>query len=180
MGNRIAMRAGHPGFGRQGIKRLTEWAAIVNTAPTALAANSFSLLTSLTGADLSPIIPSTLVRIRGQIMMQSDQDTTHEAQIGSLGIAIVQDVARAAGGASLPDPFLDAGDDTWLYWTSLMSAGERGAGTVVGSVPFSVDLDAKSMRKIVDGDALIVMLANHNPTTGIFVAFQARFLFLLH
>jgi len=173
------LRPGHPGFSGKG-GRLTEWAAIVATTEVTVAADSFALLTAFTGADLSPLVPATLVRIRGEIMMRSDQSAADEQQIGSLGIGVVQDVARIAGAASLPDPLLDAGDEVWLYWQSLLSAGETGAGTVIGSTPKTYTIDSKAMRKVVDGESLVVMVANHAAGHGFKIAFQARFLFLLH
>jgi len=176
----VKLRSGHPGFHNKSARRLTEWAAIVATGSVVVAPDSDVALTALTGADLAPLVPCTLIRIRGEIMVASDQSSADELQLGSLGIGIVQDVARAVGMASTPSPFLDAGDEVWLYWRSLMSRGEKGAGTVIGTMTRNYEIDAKAMRKITDGDSLIVNVSNHNAANGFNVAFQSRFLFLLH
>jgi len=160
-------------------KRLTEWASLTNTAPAVIAASTFSLLGSFTAVELGTVVPATLVRIRGQILLQSDQNITYEEVVGSLGIAVVKEEARAAGAASLPDPFASAGNDFWLYWVSLMWAGLQSDGAVT-TIPLSIEVDAKAMRKFADGDAIVVMVANHHGANGLKIGFQGRFLFLLH
>jgi len=177
---RIVSRQTRQSFQPARARRLTEWASITTVAAINIAAGSDLLLTSLTAADLSPLVPATLVRVRGEMVFSSDQNSADEIQIGSYGIGVVQDAARAAGPPSIPSSLVDAGDDLWLNWQSMMTRGEGGAGTVIGSTPKTYTLDAKAMRKIVDGEAIIVAVSNHSATTGIQVMFQARFLFLLH
>ncbi len=160
-------------------RRLTEWTSITNTVATAIAANTFSVVGSFTGAALAAIVPATLVRIRGNLVFSSDQAGSDEDQIGSIGVAVIKEPARSAGGAALPDPLQDAAADYWLYWSSLVNRGKR-ASANAGSDNFFLDIDGKAMRKVEDGDALVVMVANHHATFGMSIAWNMRFLWLLH
>ena len=175
----ISLRPGSRVLRGSSVRRLTEWASIVTTQFVNIAANTFTSLVDLDAAILEPLVPCTLVRIRGEIMIQGDNPTLGETQVGSLGIAKVLD---SNVGASLPDPFLDAGNDMWLYWRSLLSSGKTAfqvAADTVGTRQH-YEIDAKAMRKFVDGDKLQVMVSNHHAADAFEILFQARFLFLLH
>ncbi len=175
--SRLTRQSFRPGGGA---RRLTEWAAIVATTSVNVGANTDILLTSLTGLDLEPLVPCTLVRIRGEILFDADQNASDETQLGSLGIGVVQDAARVVGPPSIPSAFVDAGDEVWMYWRSLMNHGAEGIVVSTNYPPARYDIDAKAMRKIVDGEALIVAVSNHSALFGFRIMFQARFLFLLH
>ena len=165
----------HPGKAR----RLSEWTSITNSADQVIPANTFSLVGSFTGAILAAIVPATLVRVRGRLLFVSDQAAAQETQIGSIGIAIIKEPVRAAGGAALPDPFVDAAADFWLYWESLNMFGSQGDPDH-GGENLNMVIDTKAMRKVEDGDALVVMVANHHATAGFQINWNARFLWLLH
>jgi len=160
--------------------RLTEWAAIVSTAAVTVPANSDVAVTEFSASSISELVPATLIRMRGEVLVMSDQASADELQIGSIGACVVRDPARIAGIVAMPTPFLDGGDDVWMWYQFLNSRGENGAGTVIGTVAKSYEIDVKSMRKMVDGDALVINASNHHATFGLQVIFQCRFLFLLH
>ena len=159
-------------------RRLTEWAAIVAVTDVNVPADTDILLTALTGADLEPLVPCTLVRMRGEIQVLSNQTAADQSQLGSLGIGVIQDAARVVGPPAIPSAFVDAGDEVWMYWRSLMNRGR--VGLADPQVPHFYELDAKAMRKIADGEALIVVVSNHSAANAFNITFQARFLFLLH
>jgi len=124
------------------------------------------------------VTPSTLIRIRGRVEYLTDQSASDENPIGAIGISIVKDAARAAGVGSLPIPITDAGLDMWQYHQYLDSKFRLVSSASDGYV-LHQEIDVKAMRKIEDGDAIVVMIEQAS-AVGALIGFSARFLFLLH
>ncbi len=117
----------------------------------------------------TPGIGETLRRVRGWASAISDTVAASEAYLGAMGIAIVSDTALALGITALPGPFTDINDDIWLFWmgfggnvTLLDSTG------VVVQPPYIQLIDNRAMRRVEEGQAVVVMVENAQSTGMIF------------
>ncbi len=114
---------------------------------------SFSLST--------PGISETLRRVRGWAHATSDQSAVSEVFLGFLGILVATDQALATGITALPGPFTDQNDDVWLFWMCL--AGEEVFKDATGTLqvpPFQQLIDNKAMRRVEEGQSIVVMTEN--------------------
>jgi len=124
--------------------------------------------TSVFASGLNLAASSTLVRCRGEMIINRDTGTIvagDECRI-ALGLGIVSTDAFAAGAGSLPDPE-DQPEYPWLWWQSIpfffqnATAGEfLGPEGSVRRV-----IDTKAMRKVKSGQSL-VMIAQYVDVTG--------------
>ncbi len=159
-------------------RRKSEWGAIISVAELSISAPSTkAVMGSTSQAALSGTVPATIVRVRGSFSYRSDQNAADEDYIGAFGIAVVRDVARAAGAASLPGPISDASDDVWLYWTPFV--GRQVAATSDHDVYNHIIVDGKAQRKLVDGDAIVFMAETAALSEGVNLLMFLRTLFLL-
>jgi len=166
---------------RQGPKRATVWVASADvTAVTALAGATSILAQSLTAAQISAIgaAPSTIVRIRGQLYVQSDQTAAAERPFGALGVAVVSDQARIAGAASLPAPIADEESDLFLLWQPWQAAAIVDSAAVAIQPMYTFEVDSRAMRKVPDGSAIVFMMENA-ALAGIGAQFMLKFRMLL-
>ncbi len=157
---------------------MSEWASVTSGIPTAVPGNTAIVFASFSLVALELVVPSTLVRVRGQITWISDAGAAGETPSGAFGIAVVREPARVAGVASLPTPITDAAKDDWLCWEPLEAKFD------IAGDPGMFDrkiIDCKAMRKINDGDAIVLMVENASAAAqGAKFNFNGRFLFLLH
>jgi len=84
-------------------------------------------------------------------------------RLGALGFVVVNDLAVAAGVASMPGPVTDASDDGWFVWQPFMS--RKTGATTFESV--EERFDSKAMRRIEEGFTVAVIAENSNPTQSI-------------
>ncbi len=153
---------GGSSFRRQGPKRATQWLASADvTAVTALSGAASILDQSFTGAQFEALGgPVTIVRVRGELYIQSDQVAAAERPFGAMGFAVVSEQARAAGIASLPSPITDEASDLFFvmqYWEAASWVGNAASpATVMKRFVY----DSKAMRKVPDGAALVVTMEN--------------------
>ena len=167
---------------RQGQRRATEWgASAIATAPGTLAASTIVLDQSLTGAALADVLPATIVRVRGELSVASDQDAANEFPFGAMGFHVANENARAAGAGSLLRPVTDAAADNWFVH-QFFHAGNFGAstGSLFANPWHRYQFDSKAMRKIQDGDAIVVMVQNSSSADGLRYSIEFRILFKLH
>jgi len=178
----MAFRRGFSRPLRQGQRRQTEWtASALVTAVRTLAASTISLDQSFSSAGLLGVSPATIVRTRGEFMVRSDQDAANETPFGAFGFHIANENARAAGAGSLLRPDTDATDDLWFVH-QFFSGGNFGASTgALFANPWTrYTFDSKAMRKIQEGDAIVVMVQNTSSSGGIEFLIHFRLLFKLH
>ena len=100
----------------------------------------------------------TVVRTRGMCSVKTSTNVLGDTEVtGALGVAVVSDLALAAGAASIPGPFSEAGWDGWMVWQSFCWSFrfDTAAGLILDSIQF--DVDSKAMRKITDDESLVVM-----------------------
>ena len=112
----------------------------------------------------NPGINEVVRRVRGIISWSSDQTAIAQSQIGGFGMIVVNDLALAAGAASIPGPITDGSDDGWFVWEGISS---RGAETIGGgTVSQARIIDSKAMRRIEEGFGIAIMVENASGTGG--------------
>ena len=169
---------------QRGQKRATSWIASADsTGITNLAAGAAILDQSFTEAVLQAgqALPSTIIRTRGTLWVQSDQIANIESPFGALGFSVNSEQARVAGVASLPTPINEEGSDLFflhLFWQAAFTVVSAvGTG---GSEQWSrYDFDSKAMRKIETGNSINVTLENASSSHGAAYILKYRMLLKL-
>jgi len=165
---------------RQGrSQRVTQWGAGPDEVGyTTLAAGGVDFMASGNAAFLAAR-PFTIIRVRGVLSINSDQVVASEEPMGAIGMAVVSDEAVAAGLGSLPTPIGSEASDKWFVWQAMMAPFSLSA---VGSSSQGGEyiIDSRAMRKVNDGEDLIVMAENASSVHGLDYLFLFRFLIKLH
>ncbi len=137
----------------------TNWARAVPAALTVVAAGTKVLVGTLVLSN--PGINEVVRRTRGVFSTQSDQTSVLESPYGSVGFIVVNDLALAAGVASIPGPVTDANDDGWFVWEAFLPlSGSVDQGSVVPGVWPNTHYDSKAMRKIPEGFGVAIVVEN--------------------
>ena len=165
-------------FGPSGPKRLTEWVGMLITQPINLVGGTTNLIGELTQADLSVVTPCTLIRVRGSVLLTHNSRTAGHSPNGAISMSIVKENARLIGITAIPSPVSDLGDDTFFLWEPwALSFGAVEDPAQIQRIP----IDGKAMRKIEDGDGLVVVAQNAAPAgENAEILYALRLLFLLH
>ncbi len=161
-------------------RRATQWAASADIAATQLLAAGATVLDqSFSQATLIEIGPSTIIRTRGIIWVGMDQSAASEQAFGALGFAVVSEQARAAGVASLPAPITNESSD--LFFVHQFFGAPVFVGTDASLLQwYQYAFDSKAMRKLQEGDAIVVLLENASATAGCQYILKYWMLFKLH
>ena len=155
-------------------RRVSQWTATApETAIIALAAAT-AVIDSTFVTD--PNNPETIVRIRGLLTVQSDQNAATETPFGALGVAIISDQAAAAGVASVPTPYAEADSDFWMlhqFWAAPVRVA-----TAVGfqKVDTQYLIDSKAMRKITPDQTLVIVMENGSASAAVQYRLDLRLL----
>ncbi len=159
----MAVRRGR-GF-RTVVRRGTFWGrSPPDTAVTSLAAATAVLDSSSVPGGAG----ETIIRTRGQIIVGSDQAAGPEAWVGAVGFAVASDQAVAVGVGSLPTPYTDQDSDLWFVHQYFGGKFQFLDATGFDAAQYQVfSFDSKAMRKIEQGQTLIVVVENGAATTGI-------------
>ena len=108
----------------------------------------------------------TIVRIRGDLFVRSDQQAATEETNGAVGACIVTDQAFAVGVGSIPTPYSDQDSDVWMlhqYWASGFNSNVD--GDMLSFQRFS--FDSKAMRKLPDGSTFVFVIENAASGAGV-------------
>ena len=124
---------------------------------TSIAVSSKTLLGQIVLSN--PGINETVRRVLGTIYVQSDQLVANERQIGAFGMAVVSDLALAAGAASIPGPVTDASDDGWFLWQPI-NWGNGSDATQIWADHISYAFDSRAMRRVQEGYGIAIMVEN--------------------
>jgi len=98
-----------------------------------------------------------VVRTRGGVSQRPNVTTSDQTLVGAYGLAVVTDRAFAAGVASVPGPFTDAGWDGWFVWRSFSFDIEFNDSTGVWHPSIQQEVDSKAMRKITDDETVVLV-----------------------
>jgi len=125
--------------------------------------------------------PFTVVRTRGVFSHASDQVAAVERQVTSLGMAVVSDQAVAIGVTAVPTPEADRESDLFFVYETLQSrfVFVTAAGFDAQSMT-SLYYDSKAMRKVEDGQDIVVVLETASISNGVDAVISGRMLIKLH
>ena len=169
---------------RQGQRRKTEWVQSADvTSATVIGAGAATLLQSISEASLlaQGLQPSTVIRTRGYLFIQSDQDAAAETSFGALSFAVCSEPARAAGVASLLTPLVDEDADQFFVYESWQAfSGGPSTGALFSQPTSVVQIDSKAQRKVSQGDAIVVVMEIGHSAHGAQMVLKFRMLFKLH
>ena len=150
------------GFARRSPGR-TDWSRFITPAFVVIPAGNKVLLATF--ALGNPGISETVRRTRGIISISSDQAAATENQIGAFGLVQANDLALAAGAASIPGPHTDSSDEGWFVWVPFAQSGAADLTAGVNSGQY--EFDSKGMRTIDEGFGLAVMIENAHAVHGL-------------
>ncbi len=163
---------GRPAVRGRAPRRATQWIqSVASTGFTGLAANSVVLNQTF------PILePQTIVRTRGSIWIESDQEAADEEPMGAVGLLVASDQAIAAGVASLPDPISEAASGLWFVWLPFATVIIAVGGAAGARQGWEFPIDSKAMRKVSDGQTIGVVVVNSSALHGLEFMIQFRML----
>ena len=164
---------------RAGPRRSTTWiASVTETAFTAVAAAGNDFQGKLGTAALA-FRPFTVVRVVGQLFVQSDQIVdSQETPFGAAGLAVVSTKASTAGGTSIPLPVTDEGSELWFayqFWAAGASIGANGNNPI-----YVFPFDSRAMRKVNEGEDIVSVFENGSAADGCGYLLKYRMLIKLH
>ena len=134
-------------------RRKTDWIGWPDAGMTAITGNTKTIMGSF-----GFIEPTTIVRFRGIITVGVQNTADDKAILGAYGVAIVTDLALAAGAASIPGPWTDNDWDGWFVLQPFNLALEFTTDVGWDKIQSEYVIDSKAMRKAVDGDSLVTIV----------------------
>ncbi len=166
--------------GSRGKRRESLWFDLVATEVTIPGASTALLILSLDAGALA-LRPFTIVRTYFNYHIRSDQVAAIEEYQTAVGMCVVSDQASAIGVTAVPTPFTDLGSDLWFVHSIM--ANQFLFLDATGSNPnsgVSKDIDSKAMRKVEDGQDVVVVLENSSISAGCVVISAGRMLIKTH
>ncbi len=161
-------------------RRDTLWVFIAEIQSTLASAGS-AVMTNIPNAALLATVPFTVVRVRGQMHVRSDQVVTTETQQVAWGAAVVSDQSVAIGVTAVPTPFTDMGSDLWFTHQMLTNQFLLVSGDGMNpSAGRLIEIDSRAMRKVEEGQSPIFVLENSTLSAGTVTITAARMLIKLH
>ena len=163
-------------------RRAMRWlGSTLRTDEQGLGAGTVVLDQSFAQAQIAVIGDFTITRVRGLLSVASDQFIATEQAFGAMGFMVVSEQARAAGVASIPDPYDEAFDSGWFvhqYWRAPMAVTVGAPASFAGAERWShYVIDAKAQRKVQSSDAIAIILRNTSAVDG--ATFQLDFRMLI-
>ena len=163
--------AGRKHFGaprRSGPRRLSTW---IDLAPSedSLGGNVGFFTASLNAVALA-FRPFTIVRTHLEIAVRSDQAAAIERQITAVGLAVVSDEAVAVGVTAIPIPITNSNSNLWFLHKYVFA--DESSLTDRTRAQAHVSVDSKAMRKVEQGQDVVVMLETQGTGAVITTAFR--------
>ena len=160
--------------------RKTFWFAGQFNETNLAGASSAVLVTSLNAAALS-LRPFTVIRTRGVWGAFSDQIGTDESQVVSYGSIVVSDEAVAVGISAVSNP-VEQSSSPWIHYSTTIQRlqFESAIGFSGNHIPWNMEIDSKSMRKVEEGQDLITVIQNASFGDGAEVTTFVKVLIKLH
>ncbi len=114
--------------------------------------------------------PSTILRVRGNIAVQTTPDAASDDDVLGLGLIIVSDASAAIGGSSVPGPIADpASPWIWHQYVPFLASTTAIAGDAILQEA-RVEIDSKAMRKLGINETAVLV---GEMDTGSFAAVTA-------
>jgi len=151
------------------------WSGFASTDVTTVAASSKVLIGGFTLSNTN--IDETILRTVGLISVVADQVAATENQIGAFGLILVNDLAVAAGVASVPGPVTDREDDGWFVYVPiaqrLLLSTAAGFDAQAG---VQYHFDSKGRRRVEEGFQIAIVVENASAAHGFNIATVFRVL----
>ncbi len=124
--------------------------------------------------------PFTIVRSRGVIFYRSDQIAADENYGGAYGHCVVSDQASSVGITAVPAPIPNQDSDLWFVYQSMF--GRIVSPTAVGVLEIGrqIEYDSKAMRKVEDGQDMVIVLSTDATSPSLVIIDSGRLLIKLH
>jgi len=145
-----------------------------------MGAASTAILTNSLNAAALALTPFTVVRVRGSMLLGSDQETTSEFYQAALGFAVVSIQASAIGVTAVPTPFTDAGSDKWFVYESIVGQVRVSSAIGIWEAGVRREFDSRAMRKVEDQEDIVSVVETSSISLGANLAMSARVLIKLH
>ena len=158
-------------------KRQVTWVGPADQNTVAVASGASVIIASFAPFTGASMHKPTIVRTRGAVAIAPQTFGADVAISGAFGVGIVSDEAFAAGTASIPRPFDDAGWDGWFVWGSFSEFYEFGSSVGVRRQALQIEVDSKAMRKVSDNETIVLMAESQ--TGALNVAMHLRLLMKL-
>ena len=161
------------------IRRKTSWIGGVDVATfTGLTFGIAALHASLNAAALA-LRPFTVIRVRGVLSVQSDQEVADEEGILGMGFAVVSDEASAIGVSAIPTPVTEQSSNLWFVYEEIPWSWRIVTSGAGGSVTHQA-FDSKGMRKVEPGQDIVQVVENNSSAFGCEFSLDSRMLVKLH
>ncbi len=163
--------------GRQ--RRESMWLGGVYTETQLGAASTAALITSLNAAALA-LRPFTIVRSRGYIHVNSDQQSAAEDWGCVYTEEVVSDQASAIGISAVPTGDTDRGSDLFYVFEEVIGFFAFTTGVAFIEQGKGWQFDSKAMRKVNDDQDVISVIETQAGVSSAVVRVATRFLIKLH
>jgi len=146
-------------FAPRAARRSTFWEG-GNIGLASVATGTNVVATLIPEASLENVPNSTLIRIRGSVLVAATTGSVGALAVATLGIKL--STAAAVAGATVEGPNVDIGSD-WIWWTAV---GLSQQNTIAVPTPdgltlmHRVDIDSKAMRKVGLNQVLVFVAQN--------------------
>ncbi len=160
-------------------RRVSTWVAPADQDTVSVASGASVIVASFDASGNGMLAP-TIVRSRGEVAVRNTAFGADVVIGGAFGICVVSDEAFAAGTASIPRPFDDADWGGWFVWQSfesLFSFDDATGNLGVNNTSLRYQVDSKAMRKVSDGETIVMMAESQ--TGALVIAMHIRMLLLL-
>ena len=137
----------------RGSQRKTEWIGFADQGMLAVTGNTNQIVGNLPFTD-----PATFVRARGLFSVGVQATSADKTILGAFGAAIVTDQAFAAGAASIPGPWTENDWGGWFVHQVFSLQFEFTTDIGWNIIQSTYVIDSKAMRKIGDGETLVLMV----------------------
>ena len=158
-----------------GSRRQTTWFQFEPVAAT-LTAVGGTIFFTLNAAAIA-LRPFTVVRTHFIYSVRSDQAAANEDQSGAVGIAVVSEEASTVGVTAVPTPSSNSASDLWLMHSYF---GQSGSSVNSGRVGYNYAIDSKAMRKVDQGQDLVVVAEITPVSDGMILLIGGRMLVKLN
>jgi len=142
------------------VRRGTDWVRLQLSTPVLVAAATKVLVATVVLAN--PGITETVIRIIGRFSLSSGEAAAVLDVNGAFGFIVINDLAVAAGAASIPGPVTDASDDGWFVWEPFNLTTNSGV--------VNTDMErfeSKGARRVEEGFTMALMCENAHATVDL-------------
>ncbi len=163
---------------RGGTRRESVWIGVTPVLSTLTAVGG--TITNILNAAALALRPFTVVRVRGELYIRSDQEANSEDQLAAYGMAVVSEQAASVGVTAVPTPSTDESSDLFFMHQWCFNSIRVVSAASVFQTGTRYSIDSRAMRK-VDTTQDIAFVAEKGPVgAGVVLTSGFRMLVKLH